>query len=262
MNIGHHPELLDRLAASYALGTLKGPARRRFESYARQSATVRASVLLWQTRLEAMTELPAPITPSSNVWKRIETALSLEMRNLHLARGAHSAESLLQATLERLRRVVGWWRGAAAVGALATVAAVVVGVQSSRSLDAQVGQLSAQLKTTQQMQYVAVLSDDKSAASVLVTFDQVNNRLTLKRVGGYQEASDKSLQLWALPTAGGPQSLGVLSGEKVIRLAAQAEQVVTIPMLAISLEPKGGVPSATGPTGPVLFKGALLPTAV
>jgi anti-sigma-K factor RskA len=262
MNIGHHPELLDRLAASYALGTLKGPARRRFESYARQSATVRASVLLWQTRLEAMTELPAPITPSSNVWKRIENALSLEMRNLHLARGAHSAESLLQATLERLRRVVGWWRGAAAVGALATVAAVVVGVQSSRSLDAQVGQLSAQLKTTQQMQYVAVLSDDKSAASVLVTFDQVNNRLTLKRVGGYQEASDKSLQLWALPTAGGPQSLGVLSGEKVIRLAAQAEQVVTIPMLAISLEPKGGVPSATGPTGPVLFKGALLPTAV
>jgi anti-sigma-K factor RskA len=262
MNIGHHPELLDRLAASYALGTLKGPARRRFESYARQSATVRASVLLWQTRLEAMTELPAPITPSSNVWKRIENALSLEMHNLHLARSAHSAESLLQATLERLRRVVGWWRGAAAVGALATVAAVVVGVQSSRSLDAQVGQLSAQLKTTQQMQYVAVLSDDKSAASVLVTFDQVNNRLTLKRVGGYQEASDKSLQLWALPTAGGPQSLGVLSGEKVIRLAAQAEQVVTIPMLAISLEPKGGVPSATGPTGPVLFKGALLPTAV
>jgi anti-sigma-K factor RskA len=45
-------------------------------------------------------------------------------------------------------------------------------------------------------------------------------------------------------------------------LVAQAEQVVTIPMLAISLEPKGGVPSATGPTGPVLFKGALLATAL
>ena len=262
MNIGNHPDLLDRLAASYALGTLKGPARRRFESYARQSATVRASVLLWQTRLEAMTELPAPITPSANVWKRIENALLIEMQNLHLARSAKSAETLLQAALDRLRSALGWWRGAAAVGALATVAAVVVGVQSSRSLDAQVGQLSAQLKTSQQMQYVAVLSDDKSAASVLVTFDQVNNRLTLKRVGGYQEASDKSLQLWALPASGGPQSLGVLTGDKVIRLAAQAEQVVTIPMLAISLEPKGGVPSATGPTGPVLFKGVLLATAL
>jgi anti-sigma-K factor RskA len=31
-----------------------------------------------------------------------------------------------------------------------------------------------------------------------------------------------------------------------------------IPTLAISLEPKGGVPSAGGPTGPVLFKGALI----
>jgi anti-sigma-K factor RskA len=44
----------------------------------------------------------------------------------------------------------------------------------------------------------------------------------------------------------------------VIRIATAAAQVVTVPMLAISLEPKGGVPSATGPTGPVLFKGALL----
>jgi anti-sigma-K factor RskA len=35
-----------------------------------------------------------------------------------------------------------------------------------------------------------------------------------------------------------------------------------VPALAISLEPKGGVPSAGGPTGPVLFKGALLQTTL
>jgi anti-sigma-K factor RskA len=34
--------------------------------------------------------------------------------------------------------------------------------------------------------------------------------------------------------------------------------VKQVPTLAISLEPKGGVPSAGGPTGPVLFKGALI----
>lgn len=34
----------------------------------------------------------------------------------------------------------------------------------------------------------------------------------------------------------------------------------TVPTLAISLEPKGGVPSEPGPTGPVLFKGALIQT--
>jgi anti-sigma-K factor RskA len=260
MNLAQHPDLLDRLAASYALGSLKGPARRRFESYARQSPTVRTSALLWQTRMQAMTELPEPITPSINVWKRIELALAQEQLALRAVGGVAQSESLLQTALTQLRRTVGWWRSAALVGALATVAAVVVGVKNINSLDAQLGQLSAQLKTSQQAQYVAVLSDDKSAATVLVTFDVAKSSLILKRVGNYQEADDKSLQLWALPTGGAPQSLGVMTGDRIIRIAAQPQQVVSIPMLAISLEPKGGVPSATGPTGPVLFKGALLKT--
>ena len=57
MELSRHPELLDRIAASYALGTLRGQARRRFEAMARQSAAVRTAALLWQERLAAMTEL-------------------------------------------------------------------------------------------------------------------------------------------------------------------------------------------------------------
>jgi anti-sigma-K factor RskA len=262
MNLGHHPDLLDRLAANYALGTLKGAARRRLEAYARQSAIVRASLLLWQERLCAMTELTAPIAPSVNVWKRIENVLAQERDAQRMLREAPERETLLQSSLQKLRTALSRWRGAALTGALATVAALGVGLQTSRSLDAQVGQLTAQLDNVQKLQYVAVLSDEKSAASALVTFDLSKSRLTLQRVGSYEEGRDKSLQLWALPASGGPQSLGVLTGDKVIRLTAQAEQITTIPMLAISLEPKGGVPSATGPTGPVLFKGALLKTAL
>jgi anti-sigma-K factor RskA len=44
----------------------------------------------------------------------------------------------------------------------------------------------------------------------------------------------------------------------VLRLATAEGDVKQVPTLAISLEPKGGVPSAGGPTGPVLFKGALI----
>ena len=96
---------------------------------------------------------------------------------------------------------------------------------------------------------------------MLVTFDPKSKKLTLKRVGEFQESADQSLQLWALPQAGGAKSLGVLGNDAVMRLAASSGDV-NAPTLAISLEPKGGVPSAGGPTGPVLFKGALIETAL
>ena len=46
MNLIQHPELLQKLAASYALGTLRGGARRRFETLAREQPTVRAAALV------------------------------------------------------------------------------------------------------------------------------------------------------------------------------------------------------------------------
>jgi anti-sigma-K factor RskA len=258
MNIGNNPELLDKLAASYALGTLRSGARRRLEAYARQSAAVRAPMLLWQERMCAMTELAPPMVPSPNVWKRIENALLLEAEALRQDQTARSSETLLQNALNKMHKVLSWWRMGTVAGALATVAAVGVGLHNNNQLDGQIGQLAQQLKDSPKLEYVAVLSDDQSAASMLVTFDPSKNSLTLKRVGAYKEESGKSLQLWALPASGGPQSLGVLGSEKVVRISAPASQVITIPMLAISLEPQGGVPSAKGPTGPVLFKGALL----
>ena len=63
MNITQTPELIDRLAASYALGTLRGGARRRFETLAREHATVRAAALVWQTRWSGLTELQQGAQP-------------------------------------------------------------------------------------------------------------------------------------------------------------------------------------------------------
>jgi anti-sigma-K factor RskA len=55
--------------------------------------------------------------------------------------------------------------------------------------------------------------------------------------------------------------LGVLSGDPVVRLTAAGSDMQEVPTLAISLEPKGGVPAGSGPSGPVLFTGALIQTA-
>ena len=258
MNLLDNPNLLDHLASTYALGTLRGGARRRFETLAREHAPVRAAALIWQTRLASMNELQPQSVPDAAVWTRID----------NLVQGEQQAHAM-QATRESARQheppvLTGWlrslllWRGAAAAGALATAFVVVTGLNLRDQMGGEIQQLQAQLQATPQIDYVAVLADGQSAASMLVTFDPKNNKLTLQRVGGYQEADDRSLQLWALPPTGGPRSLGVLGRDKLLRLTAGEADVREVPALAISLEPKGGVPSAGGPTGPVLFSGALI----
>ncbi|MCT8174820.1 anti-sigma factor domain-containing protein [Variovorax sp. Varisp41] len=248
MKLTAHPELLELLAASHALGTLRGGARRRFETLAREQAPVRAAALVWQGRLASMTELQSPVVPDPAVWTRIRNMIDAEQAQLALTRQREAA-----AAAQQRKPAGGWlgslalWRGATAAGALATVLAVTVGLN-----------LRDQLQNAPAVQYVAVLSDDKDAASMLVTFDPKKRQLVLQRVGGFSEGADKSLQLWALPPGGAPRSLGVLDRAPGLRLPASEADVRAVPTLAISLEPKGGVPSEGGPTGPVLFKGALI----
>ncbi|WP_066158561.1 anti-sigma factor [Hydrogenophaga pseudoflava] len=255
MDIHRHPDLLDQLAAAYAIGTLRGGARRRFETLARERAPVRAAALVWQSRVASMTELAPAVTPSPVVWTRIHNLIEAEREQAAMA--AARAEPAPPPPTGWWRSLA-LWRGAAGAGALATVLAVVTTVSLRDRLGAQIDELQAKLGNQPQIEYVAVLNDEQASASMLVTFDPKNRKLTLQRVGGYQEAADKSLQLWALPPGSKPRSLGVLSQEKLLQLAAGEGDVREVPALAISLEPKGGVPSETGPTGPVLFKGALI----
>ena len=256
MNLINNPELLDRLASQYALGTLRGGARRRFETLAREHPSVRAAAMVWQTRLAGVNELQAHATPSAVVWTRIENLVRAELD----AATMRSRKAPTQANT----KPAGWWqglaiwRGLAVAGAVATVVAIVTGVNLKSQMGGEIGRLQAQLLAAPQIEYVAVLADDKSAASMLVTFDPKNKKLVLQRVGGYQEAGDRSLQLWALPPSGGPRSLGVLGSDKLLQLTANDGDIRTVPTLAISLEPKGGVPSAGGPTGPVLFTGTVI----
>jgi anti-sigma-K factor RskA len=261
MNLIDHPEILERLASSYALGTLRGGARRRFEAMAREQAPVRAAALIWQSRLSSLSELQIQSSPDANVWTRIDNLVQGEK----VALSHQQAErARTNANLAKSPSWSAWlhsltvWRAASTAGALAAVVAIAVGVDIRDNLGGEIARLQTQLQATAQIEYVAVLSDEQAAASMLVTFDPKAKKLTLQRVGGYQEAGDRSLQLWALPPTGKPKSLGVLNRDKVLRLTAGERDVHEVPTLAISLEPKGGVSSETGPTGPVLFKGALI----
>src|SRR6185369_692934 len=109
MELMRHPELADRVAAAYGLGTLRGGARRRFESQARQSPMLRALAIAWQERFAAMTELQPNEAPSPNVWKRIRLELDRQR----------------QAQAMRAPRAVRGWRAFAIAGAFATLAGLV-----------------------------------------------------------------------------------------------------------------------------------------
>ena len=258
MNISKNPLLIDHLAASYALGTLRGGARRRFEVLARDHASLRAAALIWQSRLASVAELQPEVAPSPAIWKRIENLVSVEKQ----AQAMRAAQ--IAATVPRSGgnwwSSLGLWRGTAAAGAFAAVLAVVTGVNLNTQLSSQVQQLSAQLSSAPAIEYVAVLADDKASASILVTFDPNSKKLVLKRVGDYREQPDKSLELWALPPGQPAKSLGVMTGDAVVRLTAADSDIRNSPVLAITLEPRGGVPSGTAATGPILFKGTLIKT--
>lgn len=269
MNILDRPELMDRLAASYALGTLRGGARRRFETLARSSPTLRVMAQVWQERFMSITELQPSEAPDPNVWKRIENIVAAEAKPRLAA-----AES---AGADLLRRARDWWRAGAIVAALATVAAVAVtlnlrgelagretelarlqaqGVQLARSNT----ELRAQLEAQPHVAFVSVLTDDQANPMMLAMFDHKHGQLMLKRMVSFQEGPEKSLQLWAIAASGAPRSMGVLGEQAVVQMPAAAQVLVQSPTFAISLEPKGGVSGDRGPTGPVLWKGAVLRT--
>jgi anti-sigma-K factor RskA len=66
-----HPELRDRLAAEYALGTLCGLARRRFERLLPGNAGLRDLVKDWELRVNLLAESAPVVEPPPHVWEQI-----------------------------------------------------------------------------------------------------------------------------------------------------------------------------------------------
>ncbi|UGQ47924.1 anti-sigma factor [Massilia endophytica] len=226
MNYRDKPELRDKLAAEYVLGTLKGGARRRFEGWLHNDAALRRTTDEWRDRLMPMGEFAGSAEPPARVWKDIE-------RRLNLRTGA--GPSKWSASLN-------FWRslGMASSGLAAVLAAVLV----------------LRSPAAPPVDHVATLTDAQSQAAMLLTADSRRNTLDVRVLSALPVADDKTLQLWAINRAGKPRSLGILHDRRGTRLALAQATGSDVALLAISLEPKGGSPDPAGPTGPVLYKGS------
>ena len=235
MNIRNNPVLREKLAAEYVLGTLRGGARRRFETWLRTDGTLRAAVASWQGRLGALAELGRPVAPPARVWEGIERRLS------GLATAAPRAP---------------WWRfwqnrTARPWGVLALTASAAALVLAVRVAD-----LSG-LAETAGPQQVAALTDVQSRTALVVTADTARGRLDVRVAQDVRVPSDRTLQLWAITRTGKRRSLGILPDNRSTDLVLDARATgPDVALLAITLEPRGGSPDPNGPTGPVLYKGS------
>src|SRR5712672_1523838 len=72
-----HAALIDRLAAEYVLGTLRGRARRRFERWRASSELVARSCGAWEQRLAPLAERLRPMRPPPEALRRIQQRLGL-----------------------------------------------------------------------------------------------------------------------------------------------------------------------------------------
>jgi len=228
MNIHDNAALCDKLAAEYVLGTLRGGARRRFEAHASGDARLRLLIAEWQDRLLPMAEFAGAQPVPARVWRSIERRLGLRRR--YAAWQIWRSESLVL------------WRSLS----LASVALALV----------MAGVTISTLQQRPQVDHVAALLDEQARNTLVLTADSQRRVLTVRLLDPAPVASDKTLQLWAVPKDGVPRSLGLLDDSGVTTLDLSAAAIgADVAMLAVSLEPRGGSPSADGPTGPILYKG-------
>lgn len=219
-------ELADRLAAEYVLGTLRGPARRRFDALLLAHPVLRDAVAQWQARLEPLGESIAPVAPSAQVWSRVEARL-------------FPAE-----TPAPWWRRLGPWR---ALAGLATTAVIALGVLLQQPPPAAapivvVLAANPQVTTAVPARFVASVSPDGRA-------------LVLRPIDAPPLTAAQALELWAVPASGAPRSLGLVKPDGATTLL-RAQLLNDTAAFAVSVEPAGGSPTGA-PTGPIVSLGAL-----
>jgi anti-sigma-K factor RskA len=221
--------LADALAAQYVAGTLRGGAKRRFESLLPGHPALRAAVRGWQDRLMPLTAALPPEAPPPQVWRGIERRLW--------------PEAAQAAWWQRLSL----WRGLAAFTTAAAFALAVLVINPPVQPPVVVVLQGTGEAAPGAATFVASLSGDGRA---LVT--QPLQPVALQ--------PDRVLELWAVPPKGTPRSLGLISANGTTLVPRGKLQASLIKgdtaALAVSLEPPGGSPTGA-PTGPVLYAGKL-----
>ena len=223
-----HPERLDRLAREYALGTLAGGARRRFERVLRQSPAATLAVGVWQERLANLSASVPAMQPRAAVWQGLEQRLFASAT----------------APVEKPSP----WRWLADLFSARTLGSALAGVfLCVLVLRMQPGLIGAEpQRETLPASYVGLLLDPAGKPAVLASSRRHGKQLTVKLLQPLVVPPGAVAQLWALPRDGSaPFPVGLLppQGSGTVALADSSEKLFfTVSQLAVSFEPAPAQP--------------------
>ena len=239
----NNAELIDRLAAAYVLGTLRGGARRRFQALLAGNIPARRAVQQWEQRLFWLSAQLKPVTPPERVWAQIASRIDPPKPVAAApAQGSHL-----------------WQAIAATIAGIAITLGVLL---ATRAPEVQV-QVQVERQPIESA-HTAILADATAPIWVLNTYPGAGTDAGELRVQAMREialADDKAFELWMLPDSGSPPvSLGLLprAGTAVLPLTAEKlRTLIATSKVAVSIEPAGGSPTGA-PTGPVPYVAPLL----
>ncbi len=233
------PELVDRLASAYVLGTLSARARRRFERLQRDRSDVQLAVAQWEQRLGALAQSVPPVRPSPRVWAAIDARTRPARRAGARAGGAR------------------WWMPAGfGVGGLLAGAALAVAVLvSAPALLFTPDQVAMRAGQKLPQSYVGLLTDAQGNGKLLASSLRHGRTLTIKAIGPIEAPAQGRLVLWAVPAEGAPFVLGDVPprGSATSQLPDTSEKLLSkVGKLVVTVETAA---APTAPSGPPVYTG-------
>lgn len=234
------PELRERLASEYVLGTLGGRARKRFQRLLADDADLRATVAFWERELIPMAAPLSVPAPSDKVWAGIAARVAPR----------EAAASAKASWIER-------WFSSRMLGSLVAGLFIGVGVTlvAPELQDAANGGAD---RTQLPASYAGILQDSSGNATMLVSSLRHGKVVDIKVLRPIAVGPDQVLQLWALPKEAPPFALGIVpaQGKGRLTLPASSEELLAkVGELAVSTAPRGAVPDDK-PAGPFILRGA------
>lgn len=237
------PDLLDKLAAEYVVGTLHGGARRRFQRLLREHPSARLAVEIWEERMAPMSERLSAAPASDRLWTSIQARIDPQRA---AAVTASKGESLLSRWFNW--RTLGTLTTGLALGIVGM--GVVLPLAGPQKVAVPEGRVLPE-------SYAGFLRDTAGDLTVLVSSLRRGKTVDIKVLRPVTIPTGQTLQLWALFKDASPVPIGTIpgTGKSQITMRYSSEDLLAkATELAVSIEPPSAAPP-TQPTGPFILQG-------